>query len=1006
MSLSEFFIKKPVFCTVLSVFLIMLGLLSLNKLPLRQFPDIERSQITIDTLYPGASSNIIETKITEIIEGQISGIDGIESISSVSRDGRSKITIEFIASKEINEAANDVRDSVSRIIGNLPKDSDPPEISKIDSDTDAIMWLNLTSDDINQLQLTDYAERYLVDRLSVIPGVAKVRISGGKKKSLRIWLDPFLLSQYGLSVTDIEKKLLEENVEIPAGRLESKYRDFSIKLESGLKSVEDFKNLVIKKGENLSFVKLKDVAKVEIGPEETRQIFRGNAEEMIGLGILKQTSANLIKVTNGIKEEFKKIKKELPDNIKIYQSYDTSLFVSEALNEVIFTLLFAICLVTAIILLFLRNIKSTLIPIITVPISILSTFIFLNFFGFSLNLITLLALVLCTGLVIDDSIVMLENIHKKIDSGTPTIEAAISGSKEVFFAIISTSIVLISIFLPIIFLEGDTARLLQELAITIIGAVFFSTIISLTLTPMLCAYLLKSNKNQKIKNNFFENIYISVLENLLKKRTLYIFSILIIFISIVILFFKSSKELAPREDRGVFIMVMESPEGSTFENTVKQMLKLEDKLIDFNKNNEAKRILLRVPRSFSGTENFSDGLGIIVLNHWDERRDIWEIIKEFKDISSNVTDSKVIIFPPRSLGQRRSGQELQYVISGDTYENIYENMQIILGEIEKNKNFLFSRIDFKKNKPQLKVNINKNKVSDLQVSNYEIGRTLEILLAGRKINTFIDNGEEYYVILQAKKKFRESIRDIGTFEVKSLNGNFVRLENLLSFNELAEAKELNRYNKMRAITLSAGLKEGYSLGQAIDYLEKISDQKLKGNFKIDFKGQSKEYKKSSNQFYFLFFVSIIFVYLILCAQFESFRFPFIIMLSVPLTLVSPLFAIYIFENSLNIFSQIGIIILMGIAAKNGILIVEFAKQLKLAGHSTYESLIESCKRRFRPVVMTGFSTVVGIIPLVVGSGAGYESRLTIGIVLISGIIFSIFLTLFLTPFFYKIFSKS
>jgi len=1006
MSLSEFFIKKPVFCTVLSVFLIILGLLSLNKLPLRQFPDIERSQITIDTLYSGAESSIIETKITEIIEGQISGIDGIESISSVSRNGRSKITIEFIASKEINEAANDVRDSVSRIVGNLPKDSDPPEISKIDSDTDAIMWLNLTSDDINQLQLTDYAERYLVDRLSVVPGVAKVRISGGKKKSLRIWLDPVLLSQYGLSVTEIEKKLIEENVEIPAGRLESKYRDFTIKLESGLKSVEDFKNLVIKKGENLSFVKLKDIAKVEIGPEETRQIFRGNAEEMIGLGILKQSSANLIKVTNGIKEEFIKIKKDLPDNINIYQSYDTSLFVSEALNEVIFTLFFAICLVTSIILLFLRNFKSTLIPVITVPISILSTFIFLNFFGFSLNLITLLALVLCTGLVIDDSIVMLENIHKKIELGIPRIEAAISGSKEVFFAIISTSIVLISIFLPIVFLEGDTARLLQELSITIIGAVFFSTIISLTLTPMLCAYLLKSNKNHKLKKNFFENIYIKILENLLKKKTLYIVSILIIFISIIFLFHKSSKELAPKEDRGVFIMVMESPEGSTYDNTVKQMLKLEDKLINFNKNNEAKRILLRVPRSFSGTENFSDGLGIIVLNHWDKRRDIWEIIKEFKKISSNVTDSKVIIFPPRGLGQRRSGQELQYVISGDTYENIYKNMQIVLQEIEKNENFLFSRVDYKKNRPQLKVNINKNKVSDLQVSNYEIGRTLEILLAGRKVNTFIENGEEYYVILQAKKKFREDVRDIGAFEVKSFDGNFVRLENLLSFNELAEAKELNRYNKMRSITLSAGLKEGFSLGQAINYLEKISNQKLKGNFKIDFKGQSKEYKKSSNQFYFLFFISIIFVYLVLCAQFESFRFPFIIMLSVPLTLVSPLLAIFLFQNSLNIFSQIGIIILMGIAAKNGILIVEFAKQLKQAGHNTYESLIEACRKRFRPVIMTGFSTVVGVIPLVIGSGAGYESRLTIGIVLISGIVFSIFLTLFFTPFFYKILNKS
>ena len=398
MNFSEFFIKKPVFCSVLSIFLIIVGILSLDKLPLRQFPDIERSEITIDTLYPGAASGIVETKITEIIEGQISGIDGIESISSVSRDGRSKVTIEFKADKEINEAANDVRDAISRILENLPKDSSPPEISKIDSDTNAIMWLNLTSNDINQLELTDYAERFLVDRLSVIPGVAKVRISGGKKKSLRIWIDPFLLSQFGLSVTEIEQKLLNENVEIPAGRIESKYRDYTVKLDSGYKTVEDFKNLVLKKVNNFSFVRLGDVAQIEIGPEETRQIFRGNAEEMIGLGILKQKSANLIDVTDKVKDEFIKIKKELPNNINIYQSYDTSLFVSEALSEVIFTLCFAVLLVTIIILIFLRDIKSTFIPVLTVPISILSTFIFLNYFGFSLNLITLLALVLCTGL--------------------------------------------------------------------------------------------------------------------------------------------------------------------------------------------------------------------------------------------------------------------------------------------------------------------------------------------------------------------------------------------------------------------------------------------------------------------------------------------------------------------------------------------------------------------------------------------------------------------------------
>lgn len=1003
MNISEFFIKKPVFCIVLSTFILLIGFLSLLNLPLRQYPDTEKSIVTIDTVYPGAASTIVETKITEIIENQISGIEGIKSISSVSRDGRSKVTIEFIYEKNINEAANDVRDSVSRILENLPKDSDPPEISKIDSDSNAIMWLNLTSNEMNQLDLTDYAERYLIDRLSVISGVAKVRISGGKKKSVRVWVDPFLLSQYNLTVREIENVIKSENIEFPAGRIESETRDFTVKLENSYKTLDDFKKLVIRKGDGESFVTLDDIADVSFGAEESRQLFRGNGEEMIGLGIIKQTSANLIKVTDLIKDEFLEIKKDLPENIKIYESYDTSLFVSEALKDVIFTLCFAVLLVTLIILLFLKNLKSTIIPFITVPISILSTFIFLNFFGYSINLITLLALVLCTGLVIDDSIVMLENIYKKVEGGENKKEAAIKGSREVFFAIVSTSIVLISIFIPVVFLKGDTAKLFEELAVTIIGAIFFSTIISLTLTPMLCSKILVVRNSRK--DSLIRDKYISLLKFIIKKKLIISLFVISTFGLSIYLFKFLSKELSPREDRGAFFLVIESPEGSTYENTVGQMLLLEEKLLYLNENKEAKRILLRVPRSFSGTENFSDGIGIIVLNHWDQRRKIWEIIEEIKIKSKEIVDSKIIIFPPRGLGQRRSGSQLQFVISGDTYSEIDSNMNIILEELNDNKNFLFVRTDYKKSRPQLKILIDKKRAYDLEVSNTEIGRTLEILLAGRKINSFIDKGEEYYVILQAKKEFRKNMKDILSFEVKNKNGELIRLENVLNIEETAEAKELNRYNKMRSITLSAGLNNNYSLGDGISFLEKLSKNKLEGNYKIDFKGQSKEFKESSSQFYFLFIISLIFVYLVLCAQFESFRYPFIIMISVPLTLLIPIICLIMFENSLNIFSQIGIIILMGIAAKNGILIVEFARQLKSQGKDSLSAIIESCKKRFRPIIMTGISTIVGVIPLVIGSGAGYESRLTIGIVLISGILFSIVLTLVITPFFFSLIDK-
>ena len=724
MNLSEFFVRKPVFCLVATLLLILIGYLSLIDLPLRQYPNIEKSQISVDTRYPGSASSIVETKITEIIENQISGIEGIKSIDSVSRDGRSKVNIEFNQDKNIDEAANDVRDAISRVIGRLPKDSDTPEIYKIDSDAEAVMWLNLTSNNLNQMELTEYAEKFLVDRLSVVPGVAKIRISGAKKKSLRIWINPKLLSLYNLSVLDIEKVLRDENVDFPAGRLESQTRDFTLRLISGLTTVEQFKNLIIKKGENNSFVKLSDIAKVEIGPEEPRQLFRGNGEEMIGLGVIKQTSGNLIKVTSGIKREFLKIKNNLPSNIKIYQSYDTSVFVSEALKDVIFTLCLAILLVTIVIFIFLKNISSSLIPFITVPISLLTSFIFLNMLGYSINLITLLALVLCTGLVVDDSIVMLENIHRKIEEGENKLKASIEGSKEVFFAIISTSIILISVFLPIIFLKGDTAKLFDELAVTIIGAIFFSTIISLTLTPMLCSKVLKNRESKNIKKNYLHNKYSENISKIIKTRFLFP---IILFVLIILSFFlykNVSKELSPKEDRGAFFLIMNSPEGSNYNNTVKQMLELEEKLLLLNENKEANRVLLRVPRSFSGSENFSDGIGIIVLNHWNERRSIWEIIKTIKEETSNMSDAKIQIFPPRSLGQRRSGSQLQLVVGGDTYDEIDIYMSKILNEVKKNPNFVFVDTDYKKTRPQIKIFIDREKSAELEVSATEIGRTL------------------------------------------------------------------------------------------------------------------------------------------------------------------------------------------------------------------------------------------------------------------------------------------
>ncbi len=998
MNLSNFFIKRNIFCIVIFLLIMLTGVLSLNQLPLREFPDIEKSEITISTRYAGSSSAIIETKITEVIENQISGIEGIKSISSVSRDGSSKITLEFNAEKNIDEAANDVRDAVSRISGRLPKDSDPPEIYKIDSDANAVMYINLASKVLNQMELTEYAELYILNRLSVVPGVAKVNVSGKKRKSMRIWVDPEKLSFYGLTVLDVEKKILEENVEFPAGRLESKTRDFSIKVQSGLNSVNEFENLVLKKGNDFSYVSIKDVATVQLAPEEPRELFRGNGEEMISFGIVKQTSANLLSVSKGVLNEFEDIKKDLPDDIKIYKSWDTSIFVKEALIEVLITLLLAISFVAVVIIFFLKNISLSIVPFITVPISILASFIFLNFFGFSVNLITLLALVLCTGLVVDDSIVMLENIFKKIEQGKEKIEAAIEGSKEVFFAIVSTSVVLISVFLPIIFLKGDTARLFNELALTIISAIFFSTITSLTLTPMLCTKFIKVKSN-KLQNNFLLEKYNLVLKNFLIRKKIVFIIFLTAIIGSYFLYLNISKELSPKEDRGAFFIIMNSPEGSSFENTVNQMLELEKILLKLNENNEAKRILLKVPRSFSGSENFSDGIGIIILNHWSDRRDINEIIKDVRQ-KSNITDSNVRVFPPRGLGQRRAGSQVQFVIGGNEYSNLEVNLNKIINKLKENKNFVFFDTDYKKTRPNLEVNINREKSSELEVSSFDIGKTLEILLAGRKINTFIDNGKEYYVIIQALKSKRELKGDLSSIEVKNKNGDFIRLDSLLNFEETAEAKELNRFNRNRAITLKASISKDYSLGEAISFIEDIALNELDSSIKTDFKGQGKEFKDSSKQFVFLFIISFLVVYLVLSAQFESFIYPIIIIVTVPLSLSGGLFGLWMFGNSLNIFSQIGIIILLGISAKNGILIVEFANQLRNKGKNIYEALIESCQKRVRPIIMTAISTLVGTIPLLISSGAGSQARLTIGIVIFCGLIISIFLTLFLTPYFY------
>ena len=1010
MMLSDLSVRRPVFAAVLSLLLIAFGLLSFDRLPLREYPDINPPIVSVETRYPGASAQVVETKITQLVEDAIAGIEGIRTISSASRDGRSQVTVEFEVERDIDAAANDVRDRVARTVDRLPEEADPPEIAKADANTQQIMWLSLSSDRLSQLELSDYARRFVQDRLAMVSGVASVRIGGEREYAMRVWLDRQALAARGLTVLDVEAALRRENVELPAGTVESFEREFTVRVERSYSTAGDFAALVLRQGSDGYLVRLGDVARVEVGPANDRSELRANGVPTIGLGVSAQAKANVLDTARSVKAELARMSSGLPEGMEIVAGYDASIYIEQAIFEVYKTLLVATGLVVLVIYLFLGSFRAMLVPAITVPVSLTAAFIVLWAMGFSVNLLTLLALVLSIGLVVDDAIVVLENVYRRVEAGEPPLLAAYRGARQVGFAVIATTLVLVAVFVPIAFMEGNLGRLFSEFSLAIAGAVCFSSLVALTLVPMAASKLLRPARERAgpaalvdLAFSLFSRIYSHSLGGLIR-RPLWVSGFLLAVVAGGWQLFTSlPQEYAPTEDRSSFFVIMNAPEGASFEYTQRYARDMENVLLPLLDKGEAYRVLISTPLFGSGA-SVNNSIAIVSLENWDQReRSTQEIVGGLFPSLMGMPGVRAFPIQPAALGQRGFSTPVQFVLGGDTYEALAEWRDAFLAKASENPRLLNLDADYKEVKPQLLIQVDRNRAADLGVSVSEVGRTLETMLGSRRVTTYLDRGEEYDVILQAEDADRRTPGDIENLYVRAAkSGELVPLSSLVTVSEGADAATLNRFNRLRSITISANLAPGYTLGEALTFLRGIAEETLPTEARIDYKGQSRELQESSSSVLVTFSLALLVVFLVLAAQFESFIHPLVIMLTVPLAVVGALLGLELSGGSLNIYSQIGIVMMVGLAAKNGILIVEFANQLRDAGASVEEAIKEAARLRLRPIVMTSISTVIGVLPLILGGGAGAESRMAIGVVVFAGVLFSTVLTLGVVPTFYRL----
>jgi multidrug efflux pump len=1006
MSLSSLSIRRPVLATVFSIVIVLFGIIGFNYLPIREYPAVDPPIVTVSTSYIGANAEVIESQITEPLEDQINGIAGIKNLTSVSREGRSTVTVEFDLDVDLETATNDVRSRVSRAVGNIPPDADPPIVSKADADASPILFFNIKSDSRNLLQLSEVAENYFKERVQTIPGVSNVQIWGDKTYSMRLWLDPMKLAAYNLTPIDVRNALTSENVELPSGRIEGNLTELTVRTMGRITNVDEFNDLIVKKTAG-STIKLRDIGYAELGPQNERTILKRDGVPMVGVVLIPQPGANQIDIADEFYRRAENIKKDLPADIETAIGFDSTTYVRASIDEVKQTIFVAFFLVIAVIFLFLRDWRTTIIPVLVIPIALIGSFFIMYLAGFSINVLTLLAIVLAIGLVVDDAIVVLENIYSKIESGQQPMMAGILGSKEIFFAVIATTAALVSVFMPILFLGGITGRLFREFGVVIAGAVMISSFVALSLTPMLSTKLLKKREKQ---NRFYaatepffikmNKAYKNSLQSFMKRRWLAPLTILASGGLIYLLMSTLPQETAPLEDRSRVRMFAQAPEGASYEYMDNYM----DRLVTLVQDSipETKSVISVTSPGFGASSSVNSGFAFSILKD-PELRD-----RSQNDVANDLTEkvkllsgAQTFVSQEQTIGSSRGGLPVQFVLQNQDFERLKSVIPDFLEAVRNDPAFTYQDVDLKFNKPELQVEIDRERAQDLGVSVRDIAQTLQFSLSGQRFDFFIMNGKQYQVIGQVERKNRNEPVDLKSLYVRNSSGSLIQLDNLVKVAEQSSPPQLYRYNRYASATVSAALAPGKTIQDGIDAMEIIAENVLDDTFSTSLSGPSRDFVESSSSLLFIFFLALLLVYLVLSAQFESFRDPFTIMLTVPLALSGALVSMWYFGQTLNIFSQIGMIMLIGLVTKNGILIVEFANQRQIQGLSIMDAIMDASAARFRPILMTSISTVLGILPIALALGAGAESRTSMGIAVIGGLIIGSFLTLYVIPAMYS-----
>jgi multidrug efflux pump len=1005
MSLSEICIRRPVFATVLSLVLMLLGAVSFDRLTVREYPKIDLPVVNVDTRYLGASADIIESQVTKPMEDSISGIEGVDVLTSISRPEQSQITVRFKLDRDPDSAAADVRDRVSRVRQRLPQDADEPVIAKVEADATPVIWLAFQSDSMSPLDITDFVSRNIKPKIQTLPGAADVRIFGERRYSMRIWIDPERLNAFKLTSQDVEDALRRQNVEIPSGRIESTQREFTVVSQSDLQRTQEFEDVIVKVINGYA-VRIRDIAKVGVAPQVERSVTRLNGKVAISVGVIKQATANPLTLSAAVREQLPNIQRELPPGLTVQVANDNSVFIDRSIKSVYKTIAEAVALVALVILLFLHSLRASIIPLITIPVCLITSFALMYAAGFSINTLTLLAMVLAIGLVVDDAIVVLENIYRHIEEGMSPMAASFKGAKEVGFAVVAMTLTLAAVYAPVAFTPGRTGRLFVEFALTLAGTVLVSGFVALTLSPMMCSRLLKPHGKGNIVGNTIEaglnglvGGYRAALRFVLSQRWLILLLYAAVAYGCYYLATTIKRELAPTEDRGSILTIINGPDGASLGYTLKYGGQLEQIAKGFPE----------IDRAFviSGNPTVAQGIAFWRLTDWDQReRKVQDLIKELQPKLGSVPGVLAFAVAPASLGQPPRERPINFIMmTTEPYDKLARAVQPVIRDLQQWPGMVGVDSDLRLNKPELRLTIDRDRAADAGVQVETIGRAIETMLGGRQVTRFKRNGEQYDVIVQLDPAARNSPQDIASIFVRGRGEAMIPLSSLVAWKEAVGPRELNHFSQRRAVTVTANLAPGTSLGEAVEYLEATARKHLPSGYAIDYNGQTREFKEAASSLALTFILALGFIYLVLAAQFESFIDPFIIMLTVPLAMAGALWLLIQSGGTLNVYSQIGLITLVGLITKHGILIVEFANQIRAEGKELREAVIEAAALRLRPILMTTGAMVLGAVPLALATGAGAESRVQIGMVIVGGMTFGTLLTLFVVPTFYTLLTR-